>query len=245
MRGVLTYRPSFGNYIKYQISKNMTHRQLHNVVSEQLRQAILDGQFKPGEWLRQMKIAEELGVSQMPVREALKELAAEGLVEHVPYRGVRVIAFSLEDVADLYTHRSILEGMAAGAAAEKMSQTTLERLHHLQEQMQNHLEPTQLVEYRQLNREFHQIIYQASGRAYLIRTLDQMWSAFPTMLWGNFAQTAEQTFTERDNYDIQEHWAILEALRQQDKARAEAAMKTHIASAGVQFVQSLRQGVSP
>ncbi|MFO3797221.1 MAG: GntR family transcriptional regulator, partial [Anaerolineales bacterium] len=81
---------------------NLTHRQLRNLVADQLRMAILEGRYKPGEWLRQERIAQELNVSQMPVREALKELSAEGLVEHVPYRGTRVLAFSVEDVEDLY-----------------------------------------------------------------------------------------------------------------------------------------------
>ena len=78
-----------------------SHRQLRKLVADQLRAAILDGRFKPGEWLRQERVAQELGVSQMPVREALKELAAEGLIEHVPYRGVRVVTLSVEDIEDL------------------------------------------------------------------------------------------------------------------------------------------------
>ncbi|MGD8599184.1 MAG: GntR family transcriptional regulator, partial [Anaerolineae bacterium] len=81
------------------------HRQLHQLVTEHLRTAILDGDLQPGEWLRQQRIADELGVSQMPVREALKALAAEGVVEYIPYRGARVVEFSSEDVADLYAQR--------------------------------------------------------------------------------------------------------------------------------------------
>ena len=85
-----------------------SHRQLRKLVADQIRAAIVDGRFKPGEWLRQERVAQELGVSQMPVREALKELAAEGLIEHVPYRGVRVVALSVEDIEDLYEHRAFL-----------------------------------------------------------------------------------------------------------------------------------------
>src|SRR5512145_1119552 len=90
-----------------------SHRQLRKHVAEQIRSAILTGQFKPGEWLRQEKLAQELNVSQMPVREALKELVADGLVEHVPYRGARVVEFVADDVMDLYEHRAFLEGRAA------------------------------------------------------------------------------------------------------------------------------------
>lgn len=79
------------------LTDTYTPRQLRSFVAEQLRAAILEGRYKPGEWLRQERLAQELNVSQMPVREALKELAAEGLVEHVPYRGARVVAFSIEE----------------------------------------------------------------------------------------------------------------------------------------------------
>jgi DNA-binding GntR family transcriptional regulator len=65
--------------------------QSHNIVADRMRSAIVDGQYKPGEWMRQERIAQELGVSQMPVREALKQLASDGLIEHIPYRGARVV----------------------------------------------------------------------------------------------------------------------------------------------------------
>jgi DNA-binding GntR family transcriptional regulator len=83
------------------MAESSVHKQLHDVVAERIRTAILEGELRPGEWLRQERLAQEYGVSQMPVREALKKLAVDGLVEHVPYRGVRVIEFSPEDVSDL------------------------------------------------------------------------------------------------------------------------------------------------
>ena len=217
----------------------MTHQQLHNVVSTQIRAAIHEGRLKPGQWLRQMQLAEELGVSQMPVREALKELAAEGLVEHIPYRGVRVIAFTAADIADFYTHRSVLEGMAAYSAATHMDEETLAVVRQLQQAMADHMEPAALAEYRRLNREFHERIYRASGRAYLIRTLDQMWDAFPTMLWGNFAQTTHQSLPERDATDVAEHAAIVQALTERNPSTAEMHMREHIALAGRAFSASM------
>lgn len=186
-----------------------------------------------------MHIAEELGVSQMPVREALKELAAEGLVEHIPYRGMRVVAFATQDVADLYTHRGVLEGMAAGAAATEMSEQELEELAQIQQEIEDHMEVEQLADYRRLNRQFHQMIYRASGRNYIVRTLDQLWTAFPTMLWSNFAQTVGRTFPERDRNDNAEHERILAALQARDTAEAEEAMRAHILSTAEQLVAVL------
>ncbi len=223
------------------ITDTPTHRQLRNLVADQLRTAILEGRYKPGEWLRQEKLAQELNVSQMPVREALKELAAEGLIEHVPYRGVRVIAFSVEDIADLYEHRAFLEGRAAAAAAQNIHAKEVAELRQLQAEMEQNLAPERVTQYREINRRFHQLIYSASHREYLIRTLGQMWAAFPTMLIGNFAATADNPLPERDNSDMLEHHAIIDALEQHNAHRAETVMQEHILTTGRQLAQFLKR----
>ncbi|GAB4483058.1 MAG: GntR family transcriptional regulator [Anaerolineales bacterium] len=215
------------------------HRQLRNVVADRLRAAILEGLYRPGEWLRQEKLAQELGMSQMPVREALKELAAEGLIEHVPYRGVRVIAFSPADIFDLYAHRAFLEGRAAQAAASRISAAELTLLKQLQADMEISLAPENLTLYRERNRRFHQTIFNASGRDYLIRTLTQIWETFPTMLIGNFASTARAPLPERDNPDVREHRAIIAALEGKNGAEACRAMQEHILGAAEQLVHSI------
>ena len=222
------------------LNDSPTHRQLRHVVADQLRNAILEGHYKPGEWLRQEHLAQELGVSQMPVREALKELAAEGLIEHVPYRGVRVIEFSPEDVEDLYAHRAFLEGKAARAAAENITAKELAELKRLQEQMEKSLAPEQLAIYRDLNRRFHKVIFNASRREYLVRTLSQMWATFPTMLAGNYAATADNPLPERDQIDLSEHHALIESLEKHDPLAAEKAMHHHIEMSGRQLVTTLR-----
>ena len=217
-----------------------THRQLPRVVAEKIRLAILNGELRAGEWLRQERLAQEFGVSQMPVREALKELAAEGLVEHVPYRGVRVIAFSADDVADLYAHRTFLEGRAAGFAASAITREELAELRDLHSQMSQLLDPSALTEYREGNRRFHQLIYSASRHTYLIRTLNQMWATLPTMLLANYATTAHTPLPTRDDIDVREHAAIIAALEARDADLAETLMRAHIADAGAGLVAMIR-----
>lgn len=215
------------------------HQQLYEKVSESLRIAILNGELKPGEWIRQKRISEAMGVSQIPVREALKQLAAEGLVEHVPYRGVRVVRYTAEDIADIYAQRACLESRAARAAAEHILPEEIEYLHDLQQQIEANLNPENLQRYRELNRQFHQTIYRLSQREYLIRTLDQMWSAFPSMLFSNFAQTSNQPLQTRDTTDLEEHQAIIEALAKGDPDAAEKAVLHHVQSAGKAFEETV------
>jgi DNA-binding GntR family transcriptional regulator len=220
-------------------SNAVSHKQLHHIVTERLRMAILNGQFKPGEWLRQQRIAKEFGVSQMPVREALRKLAAEGVVEHVPYRGARVVEFSPQDITDLYAHRSYLESRAARMAAESISSVELNELRDLQAQLRQDSQRHSPGVYRRLNHRFHQVIYSACRRDYLVRALDQVWSAFPTLMLSNLAQTEEQALAERDAKDLQEHEAILIALENGDGDRAAELMERHIKAACQELVSVL------
>ncbi|MGD8814587.1 MAG: GntR family transcriptional regulator [Anaerolineales bacterium] len=219
----------------------LTHQQLNVRVSAWLRAAILNGQIKPGEWIRQKRIADALGVSQMPVREALKELVAWGLVEHIPYRGARVIQLSLDDISDLFAQRANLEGRAARASAGALTSEEMDRLYGLQTEMEASLFPENVNQYRGCNREFHQIIYRASKRDYLIRTLDQIWVTFPTMLFGSFPQTANRLVPRTEIPDIQEHHAILDALAACKPALAERVMRDHIRHAGRELVSFLKE----
>ncbi|HMZ06089.1 MAG TPA: GntR family transcriptional regulator [Anaerolineales bacterium] len=219
-----------------------SHRQLRKLVAEQLRAAILEGRLKPGEWLRQEKLAQELNVSQMPVREALKELAAEGLIEHVPYRGARVVEFSVEDISDLYEHRAFLEGRAAEFAAGHLTSEEIKELRAMADQMAD-LPPEQIVRYRKINRTFHETIFHASTHEYLTRTLTQIWETFPTMLIGNFAATAQQPVPQRDDQDRAEHQAIVEALEAHNPQKAGQAMRMHILSAAHHLIESLKVNV--
>jgi DNA-binding GntR family transcriptional regulator len=213
-------------------STTTTHRQLRDWVGDRLRADILEGRLAPGEWLRQERLAQEYGVSQMPVREALKQLAAEGLVEHAPYRGARVVVFSPEDVEDLYACRAFIEGMAARFAAVNITPEELFELAVIRDAMERCRVPGELREYRELNRRFHASVIAASRRSYLVRTLAQLWSAFPTMLWGNFPGVAVASVPERDQPDVVEHAEIVAALEAHDPGRAERAVRAHIEAAG-------------
>jgi DNA-binding GntR family transcriptional regulator len=219
----------------------LSHLQLHNQVSEHIRNAILRGEISPNEWLRQQRLADQLGVSQMPVREALKKLVAEGLVEHIPYRGVRVVRFSVEDIEDLYSQRALLEGRAARVATHHLTREDLDELHAIQAQLEQNLSAEDIGKYRELNRSFHQLIYRKSQRNYLIRTLDQLWLTFPTMLFTHFVQTLNLPLPSKENTDIQEHRAILTALETRDGAQAEQAVYKHIITAGNSFVTLLNE----
>ncbi len=217
-------------------------RQLRQWVADRLRAEILEGRLAAGDWLRQEKLAHELGVSQTPVREALKQLAAEGVVEHAPYRGIRVIGFSAEDVEDLYAARIHEEGRAARFAALHITEREVDELRGLHERMCACVTPQDLPEYRELNCRFHLAIIEASRRAFLVRSLTQLWAAFPTMLWGSVPGVAAVSVPGRDDPDAAEHAAIVAALVARDAEAAERAVQKHIESAGTALAAAMRAG---
>jgi DNA-binding GntR family transcriptional regulator len=212
------------------------HRQLRERVLERLRDEILNGELRPGEFVRQLHIAERYGVSQMPVREALKELAAEGLVENIPYRGVRVVQYSIDDIDDLFALRSFLEGRTAKAASSRITEEEVDGLVVLAEKMKVAIASKQEAVYRSINRQFHQTIYRISKSYFLIQILDKLWSTYPTMLPGNLSQTVTRPVASRNERDNEEHFAIIEALKKHDFTTVEILMKEHIKNAGNELV---------
>jgi DNA-binding GntR family transcriptional regulator len=213
--------------------------QLRQWVADRLRSEILEGKLCPGEWLRQERLSREHGVSQTPVREALKLLASEGLVEHVPYRGVRVVELCREDVEDLYATRSVIEGRAARFAAERISRAEVEELESLHRQMMACVTPRDLAKYRELNRQFHTLIFKVSRRSHLVRTLAHLWAAFPTMLWSTVPRVATESAPGRDQPDTMEHAEIVAAMRARNPDRAERALRAHIEAAGAALLAAM------
>lgn len=213
--------------------------QLSEHVAAHIRTLIAEGKIKPGEWLRQERLAQIAGVSPTPCREAVKLLVAEGLLEHLPHRGVRVVQFTVQDIEDIYLVRSTLEARAAGEAAKHITDDELRTLQQIFEDMRSNLAPERLGQYRQLNMCFHQAIYNASQRPYLIRMLNQIWAISPSMLWAQFPHTASTPLPSRTAADPDEHAKILQALQRRDAEAAAESMRAHIEAAGRALIQAI------
>lgn len=204
------------------------HRTLSDVIYDRLRDAVIDGRLAPGEWLRQEALAQEFGLSQMPVREALRRLVAEGLAERIPYRGVRVVEFSAEDIADMFAVRLVLESRAVRHATPLISDREIESLKQNLRQGAGLTGQDQMAKRRELNTDFHLSICRASGHRYLIRQVEGLWSWFPSVMLYEGMRRQEELSPTRLARESEEHWAILAALEARDAERAEAETRQHI-----------------
>ena len=184
-------------------------------VRDLLEEAILEGELKPGERLRAEALAQRFGTSRTPIREALLQLEAHGLVEVEPNRGAVVKTFDREDLRDLYEVRALIEPHAAARAAKRIDADSLQRLEALCD------EPDQLL----ANEEFHRIILEAAGSPRLtvaMRAGTGIPRAFRSAFWNDERQKAESLICHR---------RLVSAFKAADSDLAEATMRMHILGA--------------
>ena len=182
-----------------------------------IRDAILAGRLKPGERIDQDAIAEELGVSRLPVREALISLDREGLVHTIPRKGSYVSRIDRDDIADHYTIFGQVAGLAAARAVLRLDDDDLARLVDLHERM---LAAESLTEQQRLNHEFHRTINLGAGSQRMTAMLQLLSRSLPMP----YADFPAEWLDEANR----QHKDILDALRRRDTLAAQRAMEQHI-----------------
>lgn len=201
---------------------------LRGRVFRQLRNDILSGVYKEHDELREITIGEELGVSRTPVREALRQLELEGLVTIVPNKGAYVTGISRKDVHDIYKIRSMLEGMCARWATKYITPEQIEELEEVILLSEFHLKRQsgeKALQVSELDGKFHKVLYQASNS----RILEHVLSDFHKYV--QMARTLSVESKERAEKSIEEHRAILEAIKRKDEDQAESLANAHVMKA--------------
>jgi DNA-binding GntR family transcriptional regulator len=193
-------------------------------VKDVILQRIVSGHYAPGSRLVETRIAQELGVSQAPVREALRDLEQLGCIVHEPFRGCSVRAFSAEELLEAFPVRAALEALAAQLAAERIGEPELLRLAELLETMRDAARRDDAHGQSQANASFHATIVRASRNA----TLERQWQLL---------EPFSRTFltVSQPGLDLlalsERHIPILDALRARDGDAAAAAMHQHLMDA--------------
>lgn len=193
---------------------------LEDQVYRALRQAILDGRLKGGERLVQEALASTFGTSRIPVRDALRRLHQEGLVEADERGGYRVATWGPEDVEDVYTLRLLLEPEALRLAGPKLSEEELDELEALQFQMEEAASEGDLDRYVDLNRSFHFFLYEAAGKRRLFQFIQMLWSGLPPL-----TPLSVPGQLDRSN---REHRLLVQALRKRAVEDAVHILRRHI-----------------
>ncbi|MFE9648349.1 GntR family transcriptional regulator [Streptomyces sp. NPDC006365] len=190
----------------------------------QLRQAILRGEMAPAQRLVENELAEQFGVTRASVRAALIDLAAEGLVERIPNRGSRVRLVTVDEAVAITECRMVLEGLCAAKAAVEATDDQLTELADLGTAMSKAVADGEPMTYSGLNQELHAKIQQFSGQQVAVELLDRL-----------NAQLVRHRFQlalrpGRPQLSVNEHLAMIEAIRARDPQAADAAARDHLTS---------------
>ncbi len=219
----------------HKISRKLIYEDVLSI----LRAAILDGSFEIGEHLVETEIADQLETSRIPVREAFKELAREKLLELHPFKGAVVASFTTDDIHEIYTLRSLLEGCAARLVAEGATLDELTRLQGMHDEIEALIIKNDLRSVPQKDFEFHREICRLSGNARLLEIWDRLASQVRLVI-----VMADEIFLE--TYSIMEvHRPVMEALMSRDGVGAEESMILNLRKSADLVVQRLENMSAP
>lgn len=196
--------------LSIKLNKNKT---LRESIAEAIRTSILRGQFKPGLKISEPSLATQFGISRTPVREALRQLDSEGFLQVTPRRGARVAPLSEKDIHEFYEIKAILEGYAARLAVQKITDKEINKMEHLNQEMERADQAQDYKRVFRLHNEFHEVFLRSAGNDqlyHLIHMLVMKFQRFRILL--SIAGKSEDS--------IAQHWDIIQAFRERDAEKA-------------------------
>lgn len=202
------------------------YRPLRDVVFDHLRNSILNGELKPGERLMEVQLAQKLGVSRTPVREAIRKLELEGLVVMIARKGAYVADLSVKDILDVIEVRSVLEGLAAALAAERMSEEELKELKSISEDFRKCFERKDTQGLIEADKKFHDCILKSTNNPKLIQInqgLQEQIHRFRVIYFSEYTQA---------KYLLMEHDQILQGIIDKNPVYAKKIATVHVEHIG-------------
>lgn len=208
---------------------------LRDVVFKTLRQAILKGELEPGERLMEIQLAERLGVSRTPIREAIRKLELEGLVLMIPRKGAEVARISENNLRDVLEVRRSLEELAIDLACQRMTEEELAKLKETEERFAEAIQAGEVMEIAQTDESYHEIIYDSTRNQKLVQILNNL---------------REQMYRYRLEYIkdedkrqilLVEHDHIIKALSLRHVQEAKMAIREHIDNQEITILKNLKE----
>lgn len=210
------------------------YKPLREVIFNSLREAIIIGELRPGERLMEVQLAEKMGVSRTPVREAIRKLELEGLVDMIPRKGAHVAELSVKDIMDVLEVRASLDGLATALAAERITDDELKELKFINSQFSSYIEKENLNGSIKKDAEFHDIIYKASRNDKLQSILNNLREQVQ-----RFRVIYLKDYSSQKNL-IKEHNDIFDAVSTRTIEDARGFAKTHILNQEATILNSIK-----
>jgi len=204
--------------------KEQYHGSLREQVFVQIEEDIINGRYLEGEKITESMLCNDLGVSRTPIREAIRQLELEGLVESIPNKGIVVTGITRTDIEDIFEIRELIEGLAARKSAQKMNDEEIERLKEIIDLQEFYTMKNDIKGLVKMDSEFHKAIFKGSASRTLNNTL--------SMFHHNLKKARRDTFSnEFSDVILNEHKLIYEAIVNKDSKEAEILTNKHVKNA--------------
>ncbi|QTN29187.1 GntR family transcriptional regulator [Rhodoferax sp. AJA081-3] len=200
----------------------LIHNSLHDTVADGLRARIFDGQLAPGSFIDEVALCADLAISRTPLREALKVLAAEGLVRHEPRRGSFVSQVTEQDLDEIFPVIALLEGRCALEATRNATDADIAALETLHTQLQHHASAKRITDYYAVNYQIHEAIITLANNRWLAQVIADLRKIL------KLARLQQLHAPGRLEQSLSEHLAVFAAIKARDGEAADAAMRTHL-----------------
>lgn len=197
---------------------------LYQEVAERLRQRIFAHELTPGTWIDEQKLAEQYGISRTPLREALKVLASEGLVELKPRRGCYVTEISPQDLDDIFPLMAMLEGRCAAEAVTKASNHDIALLKSIHDQLESAARDGRIDAFFEANQEFHKKIQELAGNRWMLSVIQDLRKVL------KLSRLHSLSLEGRLQQSLDEHRVIMAAFEARETGKAEKLMHDHLLS---------------
>jgi len=205
------------------MNTKLINRPLSEDVAERLREQIFAHELPPGSWLDEQSLAQEFGISRTPMREAIKVLASEGLVITKMNKGAYVTEVDKQDLVQIFTVLSLLEGQAAKETAIKATEEQLTSLDDLHHRLEKAAADRDLEQFFEINVKFHEMIQEIAGNRWMNGVIDDLRKVLRLQRRDSLSRSGRLLSS------LVEHRAILQAILKRDSLAAEAAMRQHLA----------------
>lgn len=200
-----------------------------------IRTAIVTGEYEPGRKLSESNLSKFYGVSRTPIRESLKQLEREGLVEIIPRVGTCVSKPTETELTELFTVKESLEGLAAGQLAKNMDPKIIERLEKIIQDMDSAVENKENSLYVEANQNFHSTILEGANNSKLTYLLNLLLNQLPYQQYVHLSIEVPNRLEK----SLEEHHSILRAIKSGDSEKAEKVMRKHVKASGVQLKKGI------
>lgn len=208
-------------------------RPIREIVFVELKKAIFEGRIKKGERLVENTIAEKMEVSRTPVREALRQLEAEGLVDNIPRRGAIVKGITLKDAEEIYDLREALEGLMARLACRNRTEDDIDNLRHVLKLMEEAMQRKDYKEYVELHKDFNNIILNSTRNKKLKAIMNNIYEQLTSL------RSISLYHEDRRFLALEEHKQIVDTIEKRHEIEAETIAKNHVKKARKAFFDNI------